>query len=112
MSRLTRKASAMQLLELNAAHVQAEQQALHAEVCNIKDALRRSHTANAMLRGDVERFKNIVRAQDAALRGLHEEVFSVKRELAAFTRLPVVESGTHIVKTNKQHDAKEQMRRR
>ncbi|KAJ4363855.1 hypothetical protein N0V95_000924 [Ascochyta clinopodiicola] len=91
MSRLTRKASAMQLLELNATHVQTEQQALHANVGNLKEALKRSHTAYAMLRDDVERFKSIVRAQDAALRGLQEEVRGVRRELAAFMRPPVVE---------------------
>jgi hypothetical protein len=83
MSRLTRKASAIQLLSLNAEQAQTEQQALHAEVNSLKDALKRSHTAYVMLRDDVERFKGIARAQDVALKGLSEEVASMRREVAA-----------------------------
>ncbi|KAF9693399.1 hypothetical protein EKO04_008774 [Ascochyta lentis] len=104
MSRLTRKMSTMQLLELNAAHVQTEQQALHAEVNNVQDALKWSHTAYMMLRDDVERFKSIVRAQDVALRHFHEELLGVRRELAVLTRPPVE-------KAKEETKAKEQIRR-
>ncbi|KAF3052322.1 hypothetical protein E8E11_008143 [Didymella keratinophila] len=91
MSRLIRKASAIQLLSLNAERAQTEQQALHAEVDSLKDALKRSHTAYTMLRDDVERFKGIVRAQDGALKGLSEEVTGMRREIAALRGPPLRE---------------------
>lgn len=91
MSRLTRKASTIQLLSLNAQQAQTEQQALHAEVNSLKEASKRDHTAYIMIRDDVERFKGIVRAQDAALRGLQGEVAAMRREIAALTGPPVHE---------------------
>lgn len=110
MSRLTRKASAIQLLSLNAEQVQTEQQALHAEVNNLKDALKRSHTAYTMLRDDVERFKGVVRAQDIALRGLREEMASMRREIAAAARPPLAEKPISSVAERK--SAGEHVRRR
>lgn len=91
MTRLTRKASAIQLLSLNAEQAQTEQQALHAEVNSLKEVLKRSHTAYTMLRDDVERFKGIVRAQDGALKRLGEQVADMRREIAALRRPPVPE---------------------
>jgi septation ring formation regulator EzrA len=111
MSRLTRKASAIQLLSINVERAQTELQALHAEVANVKDALRRSHTAYAMLQDDVERFKGIVRAQDVALRGLREEVMSLRREVAGLTRLSVAENCVTAVNGKQERDAKEQVRK-
>ena len=98
MSRLTRKASAIQLLSLNAEQAQTEQQALHAEVNSLKEALKWSHTAYTMLRDDVERFKGIVRAQDTALKWLGEEVASMRREVAALRGPPL--RGGPVVPTN------------
>ncbi|KAF1924884.1 uncharacterized protein M421DRAFT_8334 [Didymella exigua CBS 183.55] len=91
MSRLTRRASAIQLLSLNAEQAQTEQQALHAEVNSLKDALKRSHTAYSMLRDDVERFKGVVRTQNVALTGLREEVAGMRREVAALRGPPAAE---------------------
>ncbi|KAJ4376959.1 hypothetical protein N0V86_006397, partial [Didymella sp. IMI 355093] len=71
------------LLSLNAVQAQTEQQALHAEINNLVEALKRSHTAYTMLRDDIERFKRIVRAQDVALRDMHQEVASLRQEMAA-----------------------------
>ncbi|KAF2621856.1 hypothetical protein BU25DRAFT_463301 [Macroventuria anomochaeta] len=110
MSRLTRKASAIQLLSLNAEQTQIEQQALHAELNDLKEALKRSHTAYTMLRDDVERFKSIVRAQDVALKGLREEVMSLRSEVAALTRLPAVERLRGAVEIRKEKGEREQGR--
>lgn len=110
MSRLTRKASAIQLLSLNAEQAQTEQQALHAEVNNLKDALKRSYTAYTMLRDDVERFKDVVRAQDVALRGLREEVASMRREIAAAARPPSAEKPISLVTEGR--GVREHVRRR
>ena len=111
MSRLTRKASAIQLLSLHAEQTQTEQQALRAEVNSIQETLKRSHTACAMLRDDVERFKGIVRAQDAALRSLHEEVMSLRRDVAALAKPPYVERIGDAVDGKKEKSVREQMRR-
>ena len=109
MSRLIRKPSALQLLSINASQNQTEQQALHAEVANIKEALKRSHTAYAMLHDDVERFKGIVRAQDVALKGLREEVTSLRREIAA----PAHNKGVGVVEVaGRKEGAREDVRRR
>ena len=97
MPRLTRKASAIQLLSINTEKIQTEQQALYAEVANIKDALRRSHTTYTMLQDDVERFKGIVRAQDVALRGLREEVMNLRREVAGLIRPPIADKYAAVV---------------
>ncbi|KAF3041910.1 hypothetical protein E8E12_006723 [Didymella heteroderae] len=111
MSRLTRKASAIQL-SLNAEQAQTEQQAQHAEVNSLKEALKRSHTAYMMLRDDVERFKNIVRAQDVALKGLGEDVASTRREIAALRGPPMLEAKpVHSAKCAGT-DGRDQVRRR
>lgn len=110
MSRLTRKASAIQLLSLNAEKAQTEQQALHAQVNHLKEALKRSDTAYIMLRDDVERFKGIVRAQDGALRVLGEEVASMRREFATLTCPPVLEMP--VSPAAKWRGVKEHVRRR
>ena len=108
MSRLIRKPSALQLLSINASQNQTEQQALHAEVANIKEALKRSHTAYAMLHDDVERFKGIVRAQDVVLKGLREEVTSLRREIAA----PAHNKGVGVVEVaGRKEGAREDVRR-
>ena len=86
MSRLTRKPSAFQILCLNAEQAQTEQQALHAEVNDIKDRLKCNHTEYTMLRADLEQFKAIVRAHNAALNRLHEEVMNMKTVLTLLTR--------------------------
>ncbi|KAJ8117499.1 hypothetical protein OPT61_g1316 [Boeremia exigua] len=87
MPRLTRKPSAVHLLSLNAEQAQTEQQALHIEIGTLKKALECNHTAFAMLRDDVERFKGVVRAQDTALRGMREEVVGLRGEVRALAGL-------------------------
>jgi archaellum component FlaC len=109
MPQLTRKPSALHLLELNATHTQTEQQALRSEVEGLKEALKRSHTAYIMLRDDVERFKAAVRNQQSELGGVRDEVVIMRREFATVARPLAIAVQTDGVQRGEQ---KEQLKKR